>query len=179
MRSFLLIVLAGGTLGVGCHPDDAGAAPDAVAAAAISDSLLIEVPDAERLVDHLLESDHEVTILNFWATWCTPCREEFPLLIAYDAEHEADGVEVRFVATDEATELPEVRAFLGEQGLDEVSYFSPGNDTMPAQFNPMLGFGLPTTLVLDADGILRDSYTGLISRDRLDEMVATARTPRG
>lgn len=50
-----------------------------------------------------------VVILTFWATWCSPCREELPLLSAYAAQHAADGLTVLGFSLDSADELRQVR----------------------------------------------------------------------
>ena len=93
-------------------PEDATrGASGAEAAATGTGSPLIEVEDAAQLVDHLIEEDNEITVLNFWATWCGPCRIEFPDLMAFDDEMEDENVEVRFVSVDDADMLPQVRGF--------------------------------------------------------------------
>ena len=51
----------------------------------------------------------EVVILTFWATWCTPCRTELPLLSDYLARHAQDGLRILGFSLDTAEQLPEVR----------------------------------------------------------------------
>lgn len=51
----------------------------------------------------------QVVILTFWATWCTPCREELPLLSAYAQKHAQSGLTVLGFGLDTAEQLPEVR----------------------------------------------------------------------
>lgn len=50
-----------------------------------------------------------VVILTFWATWCSPCREELPLLSAYATRHAADGLTVLGLTLDPAEQLPQVQ----------------------------------------------------------------------
>ena len=127
-------------------------------------------------MDHLIEEDNEITVLNFWATWCGPCRIEFPDLMAFDDEMEDEGVEVRFVSVDDAEMLPKVRAFLDEQGVTERSYVAPDQTMLAAQFGPAFGASLPTTLILDSGGIVRGAWTqGIVSRDTLASLVRRVR----
>lgn len=149
----------------GCQTD---ASPSA-------DSPLVEVEDATELIDHVIEEGNEVTVLNFWATWCGPCRIEFPDLKAFDEEMEGQGVEVRFVSVDDGEMMPQVREFLNEQGITERSFVSPDNTMLAGQLNPMYGASLPVTFVVDAEGIVRAAHLGVITKDRLAEMVQGVR----
>ena len=63
--------------------------------------------DGERIATQSLRGS--VVLLTFWATWCTPCREELPLLSRYATEH-ADGLRVLGFSLDTAQELAQVRS---------------------------------------------------------------------
>ena len=180
----LLSLLALAAAVAGCQaPSDAPAAGADVSASGVArgesaggGSPLIQVEDASQLVDHLIDEDNEITVLNFWATWCGPCRVEFPDLIAFDEEMEDRDVEVRFVSVDDAEMLPKVRAFLDEQGLTERSYVALDRPMLAAEFGPSFGVSLPTTLILDRGGIVRGAWTqGIVPRDTLASLVRRVR----
>ncbi len=153
----------------GCQP---GTAPPAAAAGA---SDIIEVADAATLVETVAALDKQVVVLNFWATWCGPCVAEFPELVRFDAEHAADGVEVRFVSIDTPTDLPAVRAFLDEHGVSEPSFLYTGQDDVTTALSMGVGGAIPVTMVLDGTGIVKDVTVGTIRYDDLAAKVAAVR----
>ena len=86
-------------------------------------------------------------VVNFWATWCAPCREEMPSLAAL---HEAMGEEVAVVVVATGRNDPEAAAaFLEEVGATELTDL---RDPEGALGRGVGILGLPTTLVLDAEG---------------------------
>lgn len=101
-------------------------------------------------------------ILNFWATWCAPCRVEMPeLQRAYD-RFGADGPVILTINQEESAE--QVGEFFADVGL-----------TLPALLDPKgrvgLTYGavfLPTTVVVDPDGIVTKIHRGMISGDAID-----------
>ena len=151
--------------------------PDAAAAGA---SPIVEVADAAALVDQVAAMDADAVVLNFWATWCGPCRAEFPTFVRYDAE--TAGVEVRFVSLDTAEDLPLVREFLDEHGVSEPSFLYTGAGDLTTQLNPFVGGAIPITMVLDGQGIVQHTTVGTMSYDDLATQVAAVRrgaTPQG
>src|ERR1700678_3913794 len=113
----------------------------------------------------------EVTILNFWASWCPPCRAETPdLNAAYRKLHARD---VAFLGIDTTEAAPIVKTFLSAKG---VPY--PAALAGPDLYN---GFGIayiPTTIVLDAHGIVRARWVGGIEPTQLASYIADARAGR-
>ena len=167
---FLVVALAG------CRADSASntsADADAEAGSEPSgNSEVIEVASAEALVNDLDNVDAETVVLNFWATWCGPCRMEFPEFIRFDQEREGEGVEVRFVSLDQPVDLQMVHAFLDEHEVDEPSYLYTGQGDVTTALNPFVGNTLPITMVLDEDRIVRATHVGLMTYDELTEAVA-------
>ena len=69
-----------------------------------------------------------VTVVNFWATWCGPCREEFPAYVRLGKEFDSSRVSMHFVSMDFVGEEASVMAFLRDQGVRGVSYMRKGSD---------------------------------------------------
>ena len=150
---FPALLLALGGCGSDAPPaaaGTAGPAPEAPAREGEVTVPVVEVASAEALVDDLDGLEAETVVLNFWATWCGPCRLEFPDFIRYDAEMEGENVAVRFVSLDQPTDLPLVKSFLAEHGVEDPSYLYTGQGDMTRQLNPLGGGGaIPITMVLD------------------------------
>lgn len=172
MRIVLLTVLAAALAGCGT---DSAASPGAEADPEPAGPPVVEVEDAEALVDEVAATDAETTVLNFWATWCAPCRVEFPDLVRYDADVEGEGIEVRFVSLDSPDDLGMVKAFLDDHGVEEPSFLYTGQGDVTTQLNPFVGGTVPITMILDSEGIVQHTHVGLMTYDELQSTVATVR----
>jgi thiol-disulfide isomerase/thioredoxin len=90
----------------------------------------------------------KTVLLNIWATWCVPCREEMPTLDTLEAELGGPAFEVVPLSVDRAG--PEaVRKFYAEIGIEHLSLYI--NTSMRASFD-LQAPGLPTTLLIDSEG---------------------------
>ena len=109
-----------------------------------------------------------VTLLNFWGTWCPPCRAELPHISGLH-EHFAGQGTFRLVAIsyppggrgDDLQSLHEETAtLLTELGLDLPTYSDPNSKTLTA-VDRLIGFqGFPTTILLDQHGVIRAIWVG-------------------
>ena len=121
----------------------------------------------------LMDWQGKAVVVNFWATWCAPCREEIPLLVKLQAQYAAKGLQVVGIATDE-TDDKDVKAYLKRMvvnypmlmGTDEVN-------RMVAGFGGDL-IGLPYTLLLDRGGRVLKIHAGQLSPEEAQAMVDLA-----
>ena len=90
----------------------------------------------------------KVIVLNFWATWCAPCRKEMPHLSELQAEFGGDDFQVVTVATG-VNQRPAMQRFLGEIGVDNLPLHTDGNSALARDMGVI---GLPVTLILDPQG---------------------------
>ena len=112
-------------------------------------------------------SDHRghPVVVNFWSSWCSPCRAEFPGLQAIANKYKADGVVVIGVNVQDTEE--DARAFLDEQGTTFKA--GPDNTGMVAHDYKLMG--LPSTFFISRDGILSKDWVGEIDEEKLSEFV--------
>lgn len=87
-------------------------------------------------------------VLNFWATWCAPCRKEMPHLSDLQAELGGDTFEVVTVATG-VNQRPAMERFLDEIGVDNLPLHTDPNSALARDFGIV---GLPVTLILNPEG---------------------------
>lgn len=87
-------------------------------------------------------------VLNFWATWCAPCRKEMPHLSALQEAYQGEDFEVVTIATGR-NPRPAMEAFFAEIGVDNLPLHK---DERQALARSLGVLGLPVTLILDPDG---------------------------
>ena len=107
----------------------------------------------------------QVVLVNNWATWCPPCREEMPEFKAYYEKYEDEGFQI--VAIEAGQPEAEVRAFVEEQGLEFVVLLDPGNKSL----DTFKSNSLPNSWVIDKKGHLRMAWIGAINVPTLEKYV--------
>lgn len=104
-------------------------------------------------------------VVNFWATWCAPCVKEMPDFQAAWAELQG---EVAFLGVDVEDAPPNAEPFVERLGIGYTLAIDPRRE-----FHREVGnFGMPTTLLVDPDGIVRYRHTGPVTREELLELLA-------
>lgn len=100
-----------------------------------------------------------VVVLNFWATWCGPCRREIPLLGKIHARYADAGATVLGVTVGESAET--VIPFLEEFDVDYPVWVDPPDRAVSTELLERFGVvGFPTTFFIDRRGVIRDVYVG-------------------
>jgi cytochrome c biogenesis protein CcmG/thiol:disulfide interchange protein DsbE len=99
-------------------------------------------------------------VLNFWASWCVPCRNEMP---AFEAMRRRIGDRVAFVGVNHQDSRDDALELLGETGVGYPSGFDPQGRVAQAYAL----YGMPTTVFISADGRILASRTGEMSESQL------------
>ncbi len=149
------------------------AAPEKAAPDSAADAPTLETvthADAMAVVE---QSEATLTVVNFWATWCVPCVEEFPAFVKLDRALDDRGVDVMFISTDFPNEKEKVVAFLAEHGVTGTSYLKPGDNTTEFvnNFNEDWSGAVPATFIYDDTGTLLAFWEGKASYEELKERV--------
>ncbi len=108
-----------------------------------------ELKDLTGTTHKIAELKGSITVINFWATWCVPCREELPLLSRLSQEY--GGKKIRFIAVsaDAAKDRSKVEQFLSRNSLAMDIWVGADLDMLESAG---LGNVLPATLILDERG---------------------------
>ncbi|MCY3575390.1 MAG: TlpA disulfide reductase family protein [Chloroflexi bacterium] len=102
--------------------------------------------------------------LNFWATWCVPCVRELPALAEFAAEHSADPAGPALLAINLGETAAQVAGFLGELGLENLPVALDINQAVKRDYGVQ---NLPTTFVIDGEGITRHMKLGEMTYDEM------------
>lgn len=143
---------------------------------AAPEGLVIKPVSASELIDEVRAADADLVVVNFWASWCMPCREEFPEFVRYGREADPDDVQVQFVTVDFEEDLPHAAQFLREHGVDGTTFVKDGKEgTFINEINPNWTGAIPATAVYDRDGNRVAFWEGMVTYDQLVRRIDQAR----
>ena len=109
---------------------------------------------------------NQVLVLDFWATWCPPCRAEIPGLIELQKTYEKQGVQVVGISLDQG-EVAEVKSFAKKYGMNYPVAI--GDEKIQQAFG---GFdAIPVTLVIDRQGNIAHRHLGLVEKVTLENEI--------
>lgn len=111
----------------------------------------------------------KAVVLNFWATWCGPCKIEMPWLVALQNQYRAQGLEIIGVSMDD-TGKDGVEKFAQQMGLNYTVLM--GKDSVGEAYGGVQG--LPTTFYIGRDGKVLDTVSGLISKSEIEDNIKKA-----
>ncbi|MDH7605286.1 MAG: TlpA disulfide reductase family protein [Melioribacter sp.] len=145
----------------GSEPEQGPYPPNYVPAAQKSSALAPDftLPTTDGKMLKLSSLRGKVVIIDFWATWCPPCRKGIPDLIDIKKRYGSKGVEIIGVSVDTDTK-DEVIPFIKEKGINYPVVY--GNQTVYMQYGGIRA--IPTTFVIDKEGKIVASYEGLVPK---------------
>lgn len=153
-------------------PSQSAANTGAVTIDGVNGPAMIEA-SAQTIVNEVKKS--KVTLVNIWATWCEPCRDEFPVLIEMRRKFQDRGLNVIFVSADFASQKNEAVAFLQQQGVDFTTYIKNEEDSQfITTLYPEWTGAIPATLIFDQNGAILNQWQGAASRDEFEAAIEAA-----
>lgn len=163
----LLTLQLGGALAVSQPPHsalrEAPAAPYFVA------------PDLAGTAVNLVEYQGRPIILNFWATWCAPCRQEMPVLQELYTARQDTGLIILAINEDDHGNADAIRAYMNQAGLTFRALLDP-QGKVATLYNVVV---LPSTVFINTTGKIIATHIGPLSRPQMERYLAAMLPPPG
>jgi cytochrome c biogenesis protein CcmG/thiol:disulfide interchange protein DsbE len=114
----------------------------------------------------------QVVLLNIWATWCKPCRQEIPALETLNQRHDSAGLRIIGVSIDSPGEEDRIASYAKELGATYTLWHDPDNRVS----STFLAIGVPASYLIGRDGTLRWRHVGPVTAEdpALNAALATA-----
>ena len=133
-----------------------------------------ELPDRNGNAVHLSALAGSVVVVNFWASWCQPCREEMPILQAISEKYADQGLVVLGVNTTYTDSLDAALAFVDELKLTFPILFDETGEVGERKYRV---YGLPTSYWIDREGVIRSVQLGAMTEDQMLEILTPLLEP--
>jgi thiol-disulfide isomerase/thioredoxin len=170
----LLALMAGALFYAARVPIEANTpAPEPATSPAASPEVIshpaFTLPDLDGAPRDFGEWSGRHRLINFWATWCAPCRREIPLLKTFQDEHGENGFQVLGIAVD----FPEQVAEYAEEAEFNYPVLVGEQDAMAVAEGSGVEFiGMPFTMFVTRDGEYVGAYIGELHQSHLDDIVS-------
>ncbi|MEI9939475.1 MAG: TlpA disulfide reductase family protein [Pseudomonadota bacterium] len=149
---------------------EASAVPTPTSAAPAASAL--PVVDGATLLEKIRASGHKGVVINAWASWCDPCREELPMLARVAPKLAAKGVPIWLVSVDDPDGFSAAKAVLESLHIELPSYAAaPPLQAFKIAMNPNWPGMIPVSFLFDATGKLRYFWAGEVYEKELVPIV--------
>jgi cytochrome c biogenesis protein CcmG/thiol:disulfide interchange protein DsbE len=108
----------------------------------------------------------KVILLNFWATWCGPCKAEIPSLVELQSEYGEDLVVLGFSVDDTVEKM---RPYAAEYKVNYPLLVGNGRDDVQEAFGPL--YGIPVSVIIDRQGKIAKKHSGIASKAQFEREI--------
>jgi cytochrome c biogenesis protein CcmG/thiol:disulfide interchange protein DsbE len=109
----------------------------------------------------------KVVLLDFWATWCGPCKIEIPWFIEFQQKYGKDGLQVVGVSVDDT--LDKLKPYAARMKMNYLVLQGLNQDALQDAYGPL--FGIPVTVLISRDGKMCKKHVGLSSKDAFEREI--------
>ncbi len=109
----------------------------------------------------------KVVLLDFWATWCGPCKIEIPWFIEFQNKYGASGLQVVGVSVDDT--IDKLKPYVADMKMNYPILQGLGHDDVQDAYGPI--WGIPVTVVISRDGKICAKHTGMSSKESFENQI--------
>ena len=115
---------------------------------------------------HLASFKGKVILVNFWATWCGPCRAEIPSLVELQEQYSNDLVVLGLSVDDTAEKL---LPYAAEFKMNYPVLVGNGREDVQEAFGPL--FGIPVSVIIGRDGVIAKKHSGIATKEQIEREI--------
>jgi thiol-disulfide isomerase/thioredoxin len=108
-------------------------------------------------------------VLNFWATWCGPCRAEIPSLVELQTKYSADGTDVVILGVSVDDPVDKLKPYAAQMKMNYPVLVGNGREDVQDAFGPL--WGIPVTVFIDRDGRIAKKHSGIASKEQFEQEI--------
>ena len=140
--------------------------PDDVEATGKPAKLDFTLKDMHGVDVHLESFKGKIILLNFWATWCGPCRAEIPSLVELQEQYKDDLVVLGLSVDDTAEKL---LPYAAEFKMNYPVLVGNGREDVQEAFGPL--FGIPVSVIIGRDGVIARKHSGIATKEQIEREI--------
>jgi thiol-disulfide isomerase/thioredoxin len=148
------------------HVDEPAGEPEDAAAVGRPARLDFKLKDMHGVDVKLDSFKGKVILINFWATWCGPCKAEIPSLVELQTKYADDLVVLGFSVDDPAEKM---KPYAEEHKVNYPLLVGNGREDVQNAFGPLLG--IPVSVIIGRDGIIAKKHTGIATKEQFEQEI--------